>query len=565
MRPALATLAGTMANAVARGRRRLQEWRRLSSEGKDTPKRATERSPKALFASSTDLKERLRDALRRKSYNVHDLYHETGIWQWIARHPSFELATNAMVFMNTIWMAVDMDFNTSDVLATASPLFRHAEHLFTGYFACEWVVRFCAFKRKRAGFRDGWFIFDSLLVFLMVMEDFVLDAFLLAGGTVGTFSLRQFSIIRIARLLRLTRIARMARVFQALPELLILIRGLATAMRSVVTTLGLLFIMVYIYGLIFRQVTMGIPILRDLYFSTVPTSMYTLLIEGIFMDSVGVFVRTLGQYSAVSAILFWVFVLSSSLTVMNMMIAVVCDAVGSVAATEKEAIQVTMVTKKMQDLFLELDETGDGLISREEFLKILEKPEASRLLNEAGIDVLGLVDHADSIFVAESIEGGAEQALTFDGLMEIVLSLRSSCQATVKDIIDLRKFTRTIVVQTNEHLTRIEDRLQQIQSDLRSGRRLPARPKPAPPPPHGGPPRDAGREVDLRKAAGTSELLAKARDLGAKLKEVQSAGDDVMHLSSRAEALRRAYKSLKGSPAGPKVSDTERDRQISTG
>ena len=45
---------------------------------------------------------------------------------------------------------------------------------------------------------------------------------------------------RLVRLLRLTRMARMARLLRAMPELLVLIKGMVVAMRSVFFTLCLL-------------------------------------------------------------------------------------------------------------------------------------------------------------------------------------------------------------------------------------------------------------------------------------------------------------------------------------
>eukprot|EP00419_Tripos_fusus_P050768 CAMPEP_0172840548 /NCGR_PEP_ID=MMETSP1075-20121228/29406_1 /TAXON_ID=2916 /ORGANISM="Ceratium fusus, Strain PA161109" /LENGTH=63 /DNA_ID=CAMNT_0013684405 /DNA_START=154 /DNA_END=342 /DNA_ORIENTATION=+ len=58
---------------------------------------------------------------------------------------------------------------------------------------------------------------------------------LVMGGD-GAVGLGNASILRMARLLRLTRLFRMARLLRAMPELLILVKGMAAAMRSVVFT-----------------------------------------------------------------------------------------------------------------------------------------------------------------------------------------------------------------------------------------------------------------------------------------------------------------------------------------
>merc|ERR1719464_2420800 len=112
-----------------------------------------------------------------------------------------------------------------------------------------------------------------------------------AGETAG---LGDASILRMARLMRLTRMARMARLFRAMPELLILIKGMVSATRSVFFTLCLLAILLYIFAIAFTQLLDETPAgLR--YFPKVFTSMHTLLLEGTLLDSPGNVVRELGK------------------------------------------------------------------------------------------------------------------------------------------------------------------------------------------------------------------------------------------------------------------------------
>merc|ERR1712087_441449 len=80
-----------------------------------------------------------------------------------------------------------------------------------------------------------------------------------------------------------------------------------------------------------------------------------------------------------------------------------------------------------------LDSNDDQHISKDEFEALLENPEAARALQNIGVDVVGLVDFMDYIFAEET-------ELSFPCFMETVLQLRGSNSATVKDIVDLRKF-----------------------------------------------------------------------------------------------------------------------------
>jgi hypothetical protein len=72
-----------------------------------------------------------------------------------------------------------------------------------------------------------------------------------------------------------------------------------------------------------------------------------------------------------------------------------------------------------------------------------------RALTEVGVDVIGLVDFADVIFEDDD-------ELSFGRFMEIVLELRGSNSATVKDIIELRKLLRNTTTDTHFILGRME-------------------------------------------------------------------------------------------------------------
>ena len=69
-----------------------------------------------------------------------------------------------------IWLAIDTDMNTEPDPAKVQPIFKIADNFFCAYFVFEWLVRFGAFERKRDGFTDAWFVFDTLLCALMVLE-----------------------------------------------------------------------------------------------------------------------------------------------------------------------------------------------------------------------------------------------------------------------------------------------------------------------------------------------------------------------------------------------------------
>merc|ERR1719276_388286 len=99
------------------------------------------------------------------------------------------------------------------------------------------------------------------------------------GSAGGSSPLGNASILRLFRLARLSRMARMLR---SMPELLILIKGMVAAMRSVGFVLLLQIIMMYVFSIAFVQLLAGTDAGND-WFPGIPASMYTLMVSGTFM------------------------------------------------------------------------------------------------------------------------------------------------------------------------------------------------------------------------------------------------------------------------------------------
>jgi len=425
--------------------------------------RKEEEKARAMFLDTCALKDKVRKAAMMEPYDVSKFYWEFGVFPQIARHPRFEQLTLAVIALNALWISIDTDHNTAEMLLQAQPVFQIAEHFFCVYFAFEWFVRWKSFKRKRNGLRDAWFVFDSSLVFMIVAETWVMTIVLIAIGSGGSGGLGNASILRMARLLRLSRMARMARLFRAMPELLILIKGMAAAVRSVFFTMLLLFIIVYVFGIAFRQMV-GDTVVNpagDKCFGTVYESMHTLLLSGTIMDGTFDIVQALEEKGILYAVMFYIFILLASLTVMNMLIGVLCEVVSTVATTERETMAVNYVKEQLQRVMRGggNQKDGDWHITKEEFSQLLDVREACAALEEVGVDVCSLIDNIDFIFPEEADDGGqiTQKELNFRDFLELILKLRGSNFATVKDMVDLRKFVKASFAR--------------LKLDLRGGRR----------------------------------------------------------------------------------------------
>jgi len=415
---------------------------------------------KPVFANVDYMKEKVRQQIIKRPYCVFDHYKTEGVWQAIARHSMFEHITLFVIGLNAIWIAIDTDWNDAQVLYQAPPLFQVVEHCFAIYFSAELLIRFMAFTLKRDSVRDPWFCFDLLLVALMVLETWVitLSVYLTQSETAST-GLGNTNVLRVFRLVRLTRMARMARLLRAVPELVILVKGLCSAARSVFFTLVLLGGVLYVFAIIFCQILRGSPV-GDRFFFSVLGSMHTLWIKGALLDDVSDLVTALQQESVPVMLLLDLFLLIATLTVMNMLIGVLCEVVSAVAAAEREDLAIAYARSKLRRIFDNvLDEDHNQNISKSEFVKIIENGEATRTMHDLDVDVVGLVDFADVIFAKDINDNDYDRELSFPEFMEVIVAFRGSNTATVKDIENLRK----LICQS---IGRCENRIQGIEGIL---------------------------------------------------------------------------------------------------
>eukprot|EP00927_Polykrikos_kofoidii_P016606 TRINITY_DN17509_c0_g1_i5.p1 TRINITY_DN17509_c0_g1~~TRINITY_DN17509_c0_g1_i5.p1 ORF type:complete len:766 (-),score=122.42 TRINITY_DN17509_c0_g1_i5:38-2335(-) len=416
---------------------------------------------RALFANPDVMKEEVRMNISQKPYHVSDWYLDSGYCQMIARSNAFENLTLLVIALNSIWIAVESDLNTADIIWHADLPFIIIDNCFCAFFTFEVVVRFFSFQEKLECVKHFAFVFDTILVIVMVLETWVISTVSLLTTDGELMQTQDASFVKILRLARLTRTARMVRLLRSCPEVLILLNGLAVAMRSVWWTIVLLTVIIYIYALVFRQLA-KIPsegsdsfALLQQYFSSVPAAMGALVLGGIIPDSADI-VRDCYGMNATCTFLIVTFILIASMALLNMLIAVICDMISVVSAVEKETLTLTYVKSKLLSMFDTCD-ADSIVIGKAAFNRLLLNPSTARCFVEVGVDVVGLVDFSDDLF-----RDG--QTLSFADFMDLVLAMRGSNTACVKDIFDLRR----VMSKTLEKVTAQTSFLSSQISDVRN-------------------------------------------------------------------------------------------------
>lgn len=362
----------------------------------------------------------------------------------MAKSPMFENSVLIVVVANALWISVDLDLNPYATLVNAHPIFQVAESFFCSFFVGELFIRFMAIREKKRVLLEWWFVFDLLLVVMYVFDTIVMSFVAILGLGNKDHDLGNASVLRLLRLLRLTRMARMMR---AVPELMVMVKGLVAGLRSVMITFVLLMIVTYIFAIIFRQLTFGSDV-GDSYFQSVPYAVYTLLIQGMLPDNLGL-MEALRKDNWYIVIVFFLFLFFTALTFMNMLIGILCDVVSGVAGEEKFNAEMEHMRSKLQHVLNDIDENYDGFISKVEFEGILEHVEAIKALMRVGVDVIVLVEDADYIF-------NDKQQLTFEELIEEFLQYRATSSTTLRSISTIRKLLRSHTLHMHEWMARFD-------------------------------------------------------------------------------------------------------------
>ncbi|CAE7508388.1 Cacna1h, partial [Symbiodinium pilosum] len=170
-----------------------------------------------------------------------------------------------------------------------------------------------------------------------------------------------------------------------MPELMILVKGMLVACRSVFFTLILLLLITFVFSITFIEFSRGNETLEHEYFSSMGTSILTLILKCILPDQ-SVFFNRIAAESWPLGALVLLFILLGSFTVMNMLLGVLVEAVKTVSTIEREQLDADFARKVLWELIdKEGDEDGDNLLSEKEFVSLLQKPKAAKALMSLGV------------------------------------------------------------------------------------------------------------------------------------------------------------------------------------
>merc|ERR1712217_279122 len=259
----------------------------------------------------------------------------------------------------------------------------------------------------------------------------------------------------------------------ALQGLMILLKGMFTAVSAVSYTLGLLVIITYVFSIALVQLAPYDPeaeenVTYDSYFSSVPLAIYSLFVYLIFGDNLAEFAGNGRDDDAerfpISFILCVIFLVLGQMTVLNMLIGVLVGVISTVKVEEEEGFETEKVKTKFSGLLETYDENHNGKISWSEFKNVVGSEAAIAALQDVDVDPYGLIDAAEDIFFEDGPDSlgpnKPKVALDFQDFMELILDLKNSKRATVKDVVAMGK-------KFSKKMTQVKDLMGQIETKLK--------------------------------------------------------------------------------------------------
>lgn len=297
-------------------------------------------------------------------------------------HPAFENAALGLIIANSVWIGVDIDWNGRPGARLTKTFFQVGESLFCFLFLSELCIRVLAYKRTEMFFYDPvmqkWNLFDSCLVFFMVMDTWVLAYVIKTNSQ----ELQLLSTFRLVRLLRMTRMLRLV------PELGMMVKSMIAAVRSVASTCALALGIMYVFAILLTQWTksygsqgkcigFGQYLCIQDYFGTIALSFLSLMQILVFDDTFEI-IRPIMSERWTYGCLLVLYILLVSFTVLNMLIGIICDIVSETTAKEREK----QLQRRIEEIFMDMDIDESGTLTRDEF----EGSDAMESLEALGIE-----------------------------------------------------------------------------------------------------------------------------------------------------------------------------------
>jgi hypothetical protein len=264
--------------------------------------------------------------------------------------------------------------------------------------------------------------------------------------------------------------ARFVRVMRAMPSVVTIALGIFAAVQSVMSTFYILGFELFFVAVIFRArfggaVYQGPKETEEEFFErtgdegliysfrTVNEAFFLCLFAGVFTDNITAVMGELSRKSGMFMVFFFVHVMLTNLTLLNILVGVVCTVIQEATDSQKENIELRAVKDLMLKHLDDVDENNNKMIGPAEFKALLEIEEVADFLEyECSITPKEMALLAETMFY-DSKNPGRYKELTFTALLQAILSVRAGKPCTAIDILSLQRDVK----QTDKNLRKFQE------------------------------------------------------------------------------------------------------------
>jgi len=380
----------------------------------------------------------------------------------LLKDPRFDYFIGLLILINGILMGVQVEVATNQGTSVEnSDGFRIVGVLFCICFTGEMAVRLYVHRWSFFTSLDWrWNVLDFSIVILQIIEEIMNEIANATNDQNSTSS--SFVFLRVLRGLRLVRIVRIVRVMHLLKELRSMISSVVGTLRSLLWTVVLLLLIMYMGAVYLSQLILdhGLSHPEDVepgtqlyeHYGSLSKSTLTLFMSitgGIdWRDAVD------PLKDEISPHLSWLFASFVAFMLFSMLNVITGIFVESALNNSKEESDVDMVNY-LHSVFVGPAKQTDGKITWEEFEEKLDEPKMMSYFKSINLDP----SEARFLFELLDIEGA--NSIDAEDFVMGCLRLRGPAQAI--DLASLMSETRRLRIFIHEHWQDLEEQLSRDQ------------------------------------------------------------------------------------------------------
>jgi len=337
-------------------------------------------STKASFLDEDEMDEDTKEIMQGGISNANMEQEDTGPIRFVD-HPLFNGIIMGGILVNALQMGLEVQFDGEP----AETVWFCLEQFFTAFFLIEMIIKLSPLMGPREYFtnRQNWL--DFVVVVVAVVDNWIISLIMDGDGGFGFISI-----------LRLVRLARILKLLRAKRELMMLIEGIVSSIRSMFWLSILLSILIYVVSIMlvkFIGQSDAYPAhekaWQEKYFGDLAAAAMTGLNLALMSDWTYV-ARPILKYQPFIFCGLGLYVGISCFGIMNAIIGVIVSRT-SQAARDAELEDLAkfrerqmIFVENIRDIIYEIDMDGDGTVSPDEIVQAES--------NESLCDALGSVD-----------------------------------------------------------------------------------------------------------------------------------------------------------------------------